>query len=775
MALRIGIPRALHFYQHYPLWRTFLEELGAEVLVSPATNRDIVAAGAKVVADVTCLPIKVYAGHVAWLRDNGNVDFVFTPAIRNIVKDAFHCDKFQALPDIVKATVPDCPPLLDLEIDLERRKISEADAFHRLGYRFTWNPFKIRRAWANAREVERNYRASMVDEKLTYPEALARLYDPAGKAASPARTSTAALTIAVVGHPYCLYDDYISHQLISRLRGLGAHILTGEMVSADEAQAGIMRTTGQLRWFYDNTMSGAVGHYLDQPEVEGIISVLAFTCAPDSVMVETLTRRAHARGRSFMGLVLDEHGSATGMVTRLEAFIDMLGRQKQARVVGPPAPIEAGSTVPSPQPPAAAPAFLRQSNRPVIGFPRMGTVAVAVKSVFKGIGAQLELGPALSSRTVSLGARHSPEFICTPYKYILGNMIEMLDAGADTLLYVDGTSLCRNSAYTQLLGDVLRDLGYKFNFLSTEILDGKILGLVKFLRQFAPDLSWGEVVRQVRLGLTKMFVLDDIERRVQYFRPREITPGGVDKLWDEANLRIDDAADIEALARIKADVLQKIERTPVDPAIRPVRIATTGEIYAVLDPFFNLDLERELGKLGAEVHRTLMMSEWVKDFLFWESLGLPRLPKIDRVARPYLRWDISGEGWVTIGQTVIHGQKGFDGMVEALPFTCAPEVAALNILPRVSRDHNIPVLSFIFDEQSGRAGMKTRLEAFVDLLVRRRDVKESARQAVPVGELPQMPAEAACAACPIIESCQRPSTGTRPKGCALEPNRRYRE
>lgn len=103
--LRIGIPRALHFYQAYPLWRTFFEGLGAEVVVSPPTNRDIVTAGAKVVADVTCLPVKVYAGHVTWLRDNGSVDFVFAPAIWSIEQDAFHCAKFKGLPDIMKATV----------------------------------------------------------------------------------------------------------------------------------------------------------------------------------------------------------------------------------------------------------------------------------------------------------------------------------------------------------------------------------------------------------------------------------------------------------------------------------------------------------------------------------------------------------------------------------------------------------------------------------------------------------------------------------------------
>ena len=93
--LRVGIPRALNFFHHYPLWRTFLQEIGAELVVSPPTTRDSVAAGGRVIADVTCLPIKVYAGHVIWLRDQGSVDFILVPAIRSVEKNAFHCAKFQ--------------------------------------------------------------------------------------------------------------------------------------------------------------------------------------------------------------------------------------------------------------------------------------------------------------------------------------------------------------------------------------------------------------------------------------------------------------------------------------------------------------------------------------------------------------------------------------------------------------------------------------------------------------------------------------------------------
>ena len=159
-----------------------------------------------------------------------------------------------------------------------------------------------------------------------------------------------------------------------------------------------------------------------------------------------------------------------------------------------------------------------------------------------------------------------------------------------------------------------------------------------------------------------------------------------------------------------------------------------------------------------------MMSDWVTGMLILEALGFPRKPHIDRAAKPYLRWDISGEGWVTIGQTVICAQNGYDGLVETLPFTCMPEIVALNILPRVSREHNIPVLSFIFDEQSGRAGMKTRLEAFVDLLRRRREVREASLQLSPAYATQNA---GTCAACPAAKNCQRPVTGVMPRGCAL--------
>jgi predicted nucleotide-binding protein (sugar kinase/HSP70/actin superfamily) len=736
--LRIGIPRALHFYQYYPLWRTFFEALETELVVSPPTDRSMLSQGAKLVADVTCMPVKVYAGHVTWLRDQGKVDVIFVPAMRSIERGALQCSKFMGLPDIIHATVPNCPPLLEVDIDAHRYKITMDDAFQRLGVQMTHNSAKVRQAWKAARRMDEAFQRLLTEEKLTYLEAFGRLYPgewpevaPSASASSPILRGSGltvgtngltvgddGLTVGVVGHPYCIHDDYVSHNVITRLRQLGVRVLTSEMVPTADARQGIEQTTGQTRWFYENWMSGAGGHFFQRPDVQGVISVLAFTCGPDSAMVETLSRRAHALQRPFMSLVLDEHGSATGMITRLEAFVDMLSRQKTAH------PETAVEMVTKEK--ITPPAVLHAIHQRVLGFPRMGTSAIALKSLFTGIGMQVELGPTLSNRTVSLGARHSPEFICTPYKYILGNMVEMVESGANTLLYMDGAELCRNSCYTQLLTDALRDMGHKVQLVSTGAFEkGGLFALPKFLSQFMDDFSWPLVLRQIYLAVAKMGVLDEIERRLQFLRPRQVTPGSADKVWDEAAQRIEEASNRGQLQAAQRDMLQKMALVEIDPSKQPVRIATTGEYYALLEPFYNQSVERVLGDLGAEVHRTIMLGDWVKTSMILDALGLHH-SEVEAAAKPYLRWNIGGEGLLTVGQAVQHAKKGFDGLVELLPFTCLPEITALNILPKISREMNFPIISFILDEQTGQAGMRTRLEAFVDLLNRRREMQAAA-------------------------------------------------
>lgn len=92
-----------------------------------------------------------------------------------------------------------------------------------------------------------------------------------------------------------------------------------------------------------------------------------------------------------------------------------------------------------------------------------------------------------------------------------------------------------------------------------------------------------------------------------------------------------------------------------------------------------------------------------------------------RIARPYLKYHAGGESIVTIGKTIKFAKRGFDGVVHIKPFSCMPELVAQMILTKVEKDYNIPVLTLTIDEHSAEVGIDTRLEAFMDMLVKRRN------------------------------------------------------
>ena len=328
--IRIGIPRALLYYQYYPMWKTFFEELGAEVVVSPPTTQLVLAAGSsRVVAD-TCLPVKVFVGHVLSLV--GKCDYIFIPAIRSVKSKVYNCAKFLGLPDMTKAVVPESPPILDIEIDVNRGKRNLYQAIYQLGRHFTWNPYKVRRAGIAAWQAHLNYRQLMSGHRLSPPQAIERISGTPEAESGRGPGQPTSLTIAVIGHPYLLYDELINHRLIHRLERANNKVLTPEMLTAEELQSAIARLVGRAYWTYEEEVVGAGEHYLGSG-TDGVIGIMAFGCGPDSVMMDMVQRRAaRLRATPFMSLTLEEHTAEAGVVTRLEAFLDMIYRRKRRPV-----------------------------------------------------------------------------------------------------------------------------------------------------------------------------------------------------------------------------------------------------------------------------------------------------------------------------------------------------------------------------------------------------------------------------------------------------------
>ena len=323
---KIGIPRALLYYQYYPMWQTFCEELGVETIVSPPTTQAMLAAGSsRVVAD-TCLPVKVFLGHILSLVDK--CDWIFIPAVRSVEKKVYNCSKFLGLPDMTKAVIPESPPVLEIDIDINKGMGNLYQEIYKLGRHFTPSRLKVRRAAMASWQTYLNYRELMSSHKLAPPEVIEKISGtPDGKSGKAVELLSKA-TIALVGHPYLLNDEYINHRLVHRLEQFGNKVLTPEMVTADKLASAIVSLTGGAYWTYEEEVVGAGGYYL-QNEADGVIGIMAFGCGPDSLMMDTVHRQAaRLRTTPFMCLTLEEHTADAGIVTRLEAFTDMIYRKK---------------------------------------------------------------------------------------------------------------------------------------------------------------------------------------------------------------------------------------------------------------------------------------------------------------------------------------------------------------------------------------------------------------------------------------------------------------
>ena len=324
----VGIPRALLYYQYYPMWKTFFEHLGAEVVVSPPTTRKTLAEGAaRVVAD-TCLPVKVFTGHIISLV--GSCDCIFIPVVRSLKRKSYNCSKFLGLPDMTRAVIPEAPAILEIEIDINRGKRRLYQDIYKLGHHFYWNPLKVREAATAAWQTYVDYREQMCRHGLTPPQAIDNI---TGIAQAPETaldyTDLPQTTIGLIGHSYLLYDEHVNYQLIQRLQQYDAVVVTPEMLSGHATEAAVNKLVGKAYWTYEEEVVGAGGHYLESG-VDGIIGVMAFGCGPDSLMMDMVHRQAtRQKTTPFMCLTLEEHTSETGVITRLEAFMDMINRRKQ--------------------------------------------------------------------------------------------------------------------------------------------------------------------------------------------------------------------------------------------------------------------------------------------------------------------------------------------------------------------------------------------------------------------------------------------------------------
>lgn len=371
----------------------------------------------------------------------------------------------------------------------------------------------------------------------------------------------------------------------------------------------------------------------------------------------------------------------------------------------------------------------RPHGRPVVTFPRMGSSAIFMRAILDALGVEVLLPPEVGPSTVSLGVLHSPECACFPLKINLGNYLEAARLGANTIVMVGGIGPCRLGYYAQVQQGVLEDLGVEMKMIVLEPPCRGWRQLWSSVSELTGGRSLPDIWRALKLGWHKLVFLDEFEALSYYIRPREERRGATSRALHRARQWVDEARGHQAAEEAGRAGLELLAGVPHDPDANPVRVGAVGEVFMVLEPAVNFGCLEILGHLGADVERAPWISGWIREHL----LPPPFRPKgraseryFRSLAAPYIAHSVGGEGQQNVGHTIDFARRGYDGVVHIAPFTCMPEIVARTALDCVARDYGIPVLTFFLDEHSAEAGVRTRLEAFVDLLERRRTQKPRA-------------------------------------------------
>jgi predicted nucleotide-binding protein (sugar kinase/HSP70/actin superfamily) len=358
-------------------------------------------------------------------------------------------------------------------------------------------------------------------------------------------------------------------------------------------------------------------------------------------------------------------------------------------------------------------------------FPHMGTLHIPLKALFRGLGCDVVVPPPTSKRTLEVGVKHCPEFACLPLKISVGNLAEALDLGADTVVMAGGVGPCRFGFYGELQREILRDNGYEFRMVIVDPPQGRARHVIESLRSLFPAVRLCQALHAMRLAWSKIVAIDRLESLANRSRALERERGAVSAALNLALQAVDAAETAEnvwlACEAGVASIESLVDQSKAERAEHGlVRVAVVGEIYVVLEPFANHCIERKLGEMNAIVERPLSISHWLKLNVLLDFFNMSGGFRPGELARPYLGHSVGGHGRETIAGAVKYAKRGYDGVIQVAPFTCMPEIVAESVLNRVSKDYGIPSMSLVVDEQTGEAGVVTRLEAFVDMLERRK-------------------------------------------------------
>lgn len=359
---------------------------------------------------------------------------------------------------------------------------------------------------------------------------------------------------------------------------------------------------------------------------------------------------------------------------------------------------------------------MAKEKRPVrkVAFPRYADYNAPIRYVLEnGLDVKCILPPRLTHRTMEIGSKYSPDFVCTPFKTLLGNMIEALEAGADTLVMVYG--ICKLGYYGELQEQILRDLGYEFNFINLAQYDtGKMKDLFKAATDFNPHLRFRKVLKVLKEAVKMAEYIDAATAEYYQNLGFETQKGSFKKAYEAFIADMYAANTKEEIEQARAKVKLAFTQLPISKPSQPLRVGIVGEFYTAMDQFSNFEVELKLAQMGVEIHRWMNITN--------RFLHYPGEKNLNVRIRDYCTYEMGATSTANIWSAKDYAERGFDGMIHIKSANCTPEIDIMPVLQNISADYKIPILYLTYDAQTSDVGLMTRLEAFYDMISMRKKV-----------------------------------------------------
>ena len=292
--------------------------------------------------------------------------------------------------------------------------------------------------------------------------------------------------------------------------------------------------------------------------------------------------------------------------------------------------------------------------------------------------------PEATRKTLELGTLNSTDYVCAPFKHILGDYIEALDMGADVLVQLTGP--CRLGYYGELQESICK-------------------------KKVNPDLSVSKGVKNFLVVLKMIEALDSYHDRYLELAGFEKDPGSFKRAQKDFFAEMNTVTGATQMAAVYRHHMRILEDLPIKIPNDPIRVGLIGEFFTGVDPRSNLFIEDKLSSMGVSLARTVNLTNRILRY---------NEENLRRSVSEYVSFDMGPTSTLSIAAAKHYAEEGFDGIIHLKSSGCTPEIDCMPVLQRLSNDYHIPILYLSYDSQTSDTGLDTRLEAFYDMIAMRK-------------------------------------------------------